>query len=92
MQWQCWRKNISYSRSDGIENIAKYLGNIILEPSNDKSDGSDDNASDHGLDDYQSNDEAREKFDDENDEDAWARYETRSSGFNFTVDGGKHGS
>lgn len=48
---------------------------------------SDDDASDHGLDDYQSNDEAREKFDDENEKDAWARYETRSSGFKFTVDG-----
>lgn len=67
MQWQYWRKNISYSRSDGTENISKYLGNIILEPSDDESDGSYDDASDHGLNDYKSNDEAREKFDDEND-------------------------
>ncbi|KAH9705387.1 SWIM-type domain-containing protein [Citrus sinensis] len=78
---------ISPSSTDDTENIAKYLGNIVPvpEPSDDESDGLGDDESDHGLDDYQSGDESGEESD--NDEAAWARYETSSGGFEFTGDG-----
>ena len=75
------------SRFDDTENVAKYLGNVVVEPSDDESDGSGDDESNHGLDDYRSGDESGEESDNESDEPAWARYEASSGGFEFIADG-----
>ena len=78
---------ISPSSFDDTKNVAKYLGNVVVEPNDDESDRPGDDVSNHGLDNYRSGDESGEEFNNESDEAAWARYEASSGGFEFTTDG-----